>query len=161
MKTETDSRIKKLWEQNLEFEISHLHKATELLKKYEKKEWQQVIPDGKFPAPIALHENVEYVRKILAETVQYTSVKESYKKVEDLPENADFFRFQEITNPRPAIVPSHEVIETYICRHGADYRYQIAPSPVPELRNRRKDNTSVGRKPGAADSTRFYCNGDE
>ena len=29
--TETDARIKKFWEENLEFEISHLHKAVELL----------------------------------------------------------------------------------------------------------------------------------
>ena len=159
-KTETDSRIRKLWEQNLEFEIAHLHKAAELLKKYEKKDWQEVIPDGAFPEPISLHENIDYVRKILGETVQFTTVKDCYKKINALPENADFFRFQEITNPTTQIVPSHCVIEGYIRRHGADYRYQVAPSPVPELRNRRQDNTDVGRKPNAAESTKFYCNED-
>ena len=156
--TETDSRIKKFWEQNLDFEIAHLHKAADLLKKYEHKDWCEVIKDGEFPAPISLHENIDYVRKILGETVQYTSVKEGYKKVKDLPKDADFFRFQEITNPTVEIVPSHNVIDMYIRRHGADYRYQVAPSPVPELRNRRQDNTSVGRKPNAAESTEFFCN---
>jgi hypothetical protein len=159
-KTETDARIKKFWEQNLDFEISHLQKAVELLKKYEKKDWQEVIPDGNFPAPICLHENIDYVRKILGETVQYTSDREKYVKVKNLPDDADFFRFQETINPNVCIVPSHQVIEQYICRHGADYRYQVAPSPVPELRNRRKDNTSVGRKADAAESTDFYCNKD-
>lgn len=157
-KTETDACLKKFWEQNFEFEISHLHKAAELLKKYEKKDWQEVIKDPVFPKPLELHENIDYVRKILGETVQYTSVKEDYTKIKDLPKNADFFRFQEITNPDVNIVPSHCVIEQYICRHGADYRYQVAPSPVPELRNRRQDNTCVGRKPDAADSTDFFCN---
>lgn len=156
--TETDSRIKKFWEQNLDFEIAHLHKAADLLKKYEHKDWCEVIKDGEFPAPLSLHENIDYVRKILGETVQYTSVKEGYKKVKDLPKDADFFRFQEITNPTVEIVPSHNVIDMYIRRHGADYRYQVAPSPVPELRNRRQDNTSVGRKPNAAESTEFFCN---
>lgn len=156
--TETDARIKKFWEQNLDFEIAHLHKAADLLKKYEHKDWCEVIKDGEFPAPISLHENIDYVRKILGETVQYTSVKEGYKKVKDLPKDADFFRFQEITNPTVEIVPSHNVIDMYIRRHGADYRYQVAPSPVPELRNRRQDNTSVGRKPNAAESTEFFCN---
>ena len=156
--TETDARIKKFWEQNLDFEIAHLHKAADLLKKYEHKDWCEVIKDGEFPAPISLHENIDYVRKILGETVQYTSVKEGYKKVKDLPKDADFFRFQEITNPTVEIVPSHNVIDMYIRRHGADYRYQVAPSPVPELRNRRQDNTSVGRKPNAAESTEFCCN---
>ena len=158
--TETDAKIKKLWEENLEFEIAHLHKAAELLKKYEHKDWQEVIKDGTFPTPISLHENIDYVRKILGETVQYTTVKDSYKKVKDLPSDADFFRFQNITNPTTDIVPSHCVIENYIRRHGADYRYQIAPNPVPELRNRRQDNTSVGRKADAADSTKFFCNKD-
>lgn len=157
-RTETDARIKGFWEENLAFEIAHLHKAVELLKKYEHKDWQEVIPDGEFPAPICLHENIEYVRKILGDTVQYTSVKDAYKKIKDLPKDADFFRFQNIINPTTDIVPSHNVIEMYIRRHGADYRYQIAPSPVPELRNRRQDNTSVGRKADAADSTKFYCN---
>ena len=71
-------------------------------------------------------------------------------RVERLPENADFLRYQNIVNPTTDIVPSHKVIEAYIRRHGRDYRYQIAPNPVPELRDRREDNTSVGRIPNAA-----------
>lgn len=158
--TETDPYVKGLWEENLEMEISHLHKAAELLKKYECKDWQEVIKDGEFPAPIVLHENIDYVRKILGDTVQYTSVKDGYMRVKDLPSDSDFFRFQSIINPTTQIVPSHCVIETFISKRGADYRYQIAPSPILELRNRREDNTSVGREPGAAPSTGFYCNKD-
>lgn len=159
-KTETDAYIKSLWEENLAMEITHLHKAAELLKKYEKKDWQEVIKDPEFPAPLSLHENIDYVRKILESTVQYTSKKEDYRRLEDLPADADFFRYQEIINPNVQIVPSHNVIKTFIAQRGADYRYQVAPSPVPELRNRRQDNTSVGRKPNAADSTKFVCNED-
>ena len=158
--TETDPYIKNLWEMNLSFEISHLHKAAELLKKYECKDWQEVIKDGEFPAPISLHENKEYVRKILGDTVQYTASREDYVRVKDLPKDADFFRFQEIVNPTTQIVPSHCVIENFIRRRGADYRYQIAPSPIPELRNRRQDNTTVGRKPDGAPSNGFFCNKD-
>ncbi|MBE7078108.1 MAG: hypothetical protein E7377_05375 [Clostridiales bacterium] len=156
--TETNNYIKGLWEENLEIEISHLHKAVELLKKYEGKDWQEVIPCGDFPAPISLHENIDYVRKILGDTVQYTSKRENYVKVSSLPKDADFFRFQDVINPDVRIVPSHCVIEEFIRRRGADYRFQVAPSPIPELRNRRQDNTSVGRKPDAADSTDFFCN---
>ena len=156
--TETNNYIKGLWEENLEIEISHLHKAVELLKKYEGKDWQEVIPCGDFPSPISLHENIDYVRKILGDTVQYTSKRENYVKVSSLPKDAEFFRFQDVINPDVRIVPSHCVIEEFIRRRGADYRFQVAPSPIPELRNRRQDNTSVGRKPDAADSTEFFCN---
>ena len=156
--TETDPYIKNLWEENLTFEIAHLHKAAELLKKYENKDWCEVIKDAEFPAPISLHENIEYVRKILGDTVQYTNCREGYEKVGNLPDDADFFRYQKIINPNVEIVPSHNVIDMYIARRGQDYRFQVAPSPVPELRNRRVDNTSVGRKPDAADSSNFFCN---
>ena len=78
--------------------------------------------------------------------------------VKRLSPDADFFRFQDIVNPKTDIVPSHNVIEEMIRRRGADYRFQVAPSPVPELRNRRKDNTEVGRKPNAANSTCSTCN---
>lgn len=156
--TETDCYVKKLWEENLMMEIAHLHKAAELLKKYEKKEWEEVIPGGDFPMPVSLHENIEYVRTILGNTVQFTSKKEKYVKVEELSEEADFFRFQNTINPTPEIVPSHNVIEEYIRRNGSDYRFQVAPNPIEELRNRRKDNTCVGRRPGAAQSTDFACN---
>ncbi len=156
--TETDPYIKGLWEQNLAFEITHLHKASQMLEKYENKHWQEVIKGGEFPSPISLHENVEYVRKILDDTVQFTSCKEGYKKVKDLPENADFFKFQDVINPTTDIVPSHCVIETRIRNRGKDYRFEVAENPVIELRNREKDNTSVGRKPNAASSTWFYCN---
>ena len=156
--TETDAYIKALWEENLEMEIGHLHKAAELLKKYERKEWEEVIKDPKFPKPLSLHENVDYVRKILKNTVQFTSNKEDYVLLKDLPKDADFFRYQDVINASTRSVPSHQVIETYICRRGIDYRYEIAPNPVEQLRNRRDDNTDVGRRPCAAESTEFTCN---
>jgi len=156
--TETDPCIRELWEENLHIEIAHLHKAAELLKKYEKKEWQEVIPCGDFPAPLSLHENVDYVRGILGSTIQFTGCMEDYKKLEELPYDADFFRYQNIINPSVDIVPSHCVINNHINRCGKDYRYQVAPSPVSELRCRTEDNTCVGRKPGAAESTGFFCN---
>ncbi len=156
--TETDPYVKNLWEENLSFEIAHLHKAVELLEKYEGKEWQQVISEGEFPAPICLHENIDYVRRILGDTVQFTSVKEGYLKVNELPPDSDFFRHQNVINPSIEIVPSHNVIDLEIRRKGMDYRYEVAPNPIPELRNRRVDNTSVGRKPNSAPSSQFYCN---
>ena len=157
--TETDPYVKCLWDYNLQTEIGHLHKARELLEKYEGKQWQQVIPCGEFPAPLSLHENIEYVRKILDDTVQYTTGRDNtYTKVECLPCDADFFAFQKTTNPTVDIVPSHNVIENYIRRHRHDYRFEVAENPIPALRDRRCDNTEVGRVPCAADSTDFFCN---
>ncbi|MBE5757075.1 MAG: hypothetical protein E7342_04665 [Clostridiales bacterium] len=156
--TETDAYIKALWEENLNIEIGHLHKAVELLKKYEHKDYTEVIPDGTFPAPISLHENIEYVREILGTTVQFTGHLEDYINVNELPSDANFFQYQKIINPTIEIVPSHLVIDAHIRNYGKDYRYEVAPNPIKELRSRTVDNTSVGRKPDTAFSTDFFCN---
>lgn len=156
-KTETNAYIKKLWQENLEIEIAHLHKAVELLNKYEGKEKEEVIPDGTFPEPLSLHENVDYVREILSDTVQYTSVLEDYERIENLSPDADFFTYQEILNTPTNQVPSHCVIGTHIRNYGKDYRFNVAPNPIKELRSRTCDNTCVGRTPGAAKSSEFSC----
>ncbi len=158
MMTETDPYIKCIWEEHLDMEIAHLHKAAELLKKYEGKEWQQVIPNGDFPAPLSLHENIQYVRKILCDTVQFTSVREEYEKLEELPDTADFFSYQNLMIPSVDVVQSHCTIETHIRRFGKDYRFETAPNPIPPLRARNMDNTCVGREKNAAKSTDFFCN---
>ncbi len=157
-KTETDRYIKCIWEEHLDMEIAHLHKAAELLKKYEGKEWNQVIPCGEFPAPLCLHENIEYVRCILGSTVQFTSVCEDYQLLDNLPADAEFFKYQNRMIPSVDVVQSHCVIDTHIARCGKDYRYEVDDNPVCELRCRTCDNTKVGRVKGAAESTGFCCN---
>ena len=156
--TETDSCIKALWEEHLDMEISHLHKAAQLLERYEGKHWQQVIPDGRFPQPISLHENIGYVRDVLKNTVQFTGDREDYTKLEKLPDNADFFKYQKLIIPDESIVQSHNVICSYIAANGRDYRYQVKNHPVDALSCRECDNTKVGRAKCAAPSTEFKCN---
>ena len=144
--TEKDPYIKSLWEQNLHMEIAQLHKAAELLKKYENKEWQQVIPNGEFPELLELRSNVDYVRNILKGTVNETSDKEDYIDVSKVPADSNFYKFQNIINSSDDIVPSHNVIDDYICKKKEDYRFEVDTHPIPELRDRTCDNTTIGRK---------------
>ena len=74
-----------------------------------------------------------------------TKCRENYVCVDQLPRDADFFFYQNIVNRDVNTVPSHCVIEEYIAKNGMDYRYETAPNPIPALRDRTKDNTSVGR----------------
>lgn len=144
---ETDPYIKKIWEMFFEFEVAHLHKACELLNKYENKEWQEVIPNGEFPKLLLLGPNIEYVRNILKNTVNYTAVREEYASVNELLMDFDFFKYQEIVNNNVCCVPSHNVIEQYICKNGIDYRFEVAPNPIIKLQDRMCDNVCVGREP--------------
>lgn len=137
---------KRVWEQHLVQEISHLHKAAELLKKYEKKEWQQVIPDGCFPASLQFKPQKEYVRSVLQNTAHLTADKENYIPVKDLPKENSFSAYQSCVNTDIKQVPSHAVICSYISSNGKDYRYEIEPNPIRELQSRSQDNTTVGRE---------------
>ncbi len=143
--TETDSRIRGLWAEMFEAELMHLNIAKALLRDYEGEDWRQVLPEGNFPAPLTLESNIDYVRCVLANTVNLTALREDYVPVCDLPANDTFADYQRQVNVPLRDVTSHTVIEEYIRRNGRDYRFEIAPNPIPDLRNRTQDNTQVGR----------------
>ena len=141
---ESDPVVRQIWEQCFEQEIVHLHMAVELLDRYEHKAWQQVIPDGTFPELLHIGANIDYVREILL-SVQLTGLREDYVPVSSLPDNAEFFLYQQQVNPDARIVPSHQVIEQYLAGHGMDYRFEVGAHPVDALRDHRCDNVSIGR----------------
>lgn len=157
MQTETDEKLKKLWEYYFEAELSHLHAARKLLKKYGKKDYDEVILDAEFPSPISLHENIDYVRNILSSTAQFTGNADGYKNISELSENARFFEYnKKMTNPVKNEA-GHRVIENYIDKLGNDYRFETKENPLPPLRKRNKDNTEIGVKPSAVNTRQGFA----
>lgn len=144
-KDETHPKVKAIWEELLAQEIVHLHKAAELLKKYEKKDWQQVIPVGEFPTLLSFGPQKSYVRDVLKQTATLTGLMETYSDVNDLEQKAKFFVYQDIVNRSPNNNPTHQVIDKHIKDFGSDYRYEESPNPREELRNRSQDNMTLGR----------------
>ncbi len=147
--TETDARIRKIWEQNFEIELSHLAEARRLLKKYDGKDYPEVISDAEFPEPLSLHENVNYVREIIKDSVQFTGDKEDYKDISELPSDHRYFSYNKAINEPIAEESGHEVIERHIKDVGQDYRYETDKHPFAAFRDRKKDNCSAGIKPDA------------
>jgi hypothetical protein len=143
---ETDPRIKKIWERHFMQEVAHLHIAEKLLKDYEKKEASQVIPDGEFPELLRFSPQKDYVRTVLQNTVHNSALREGFVPVSELPEDADFFTYQRRVNSNEESVPSHRVVADTIAEKTRDYRFEIAESPVPCLRDYKKDNTKLGRE---------------
>ncbi len=146
---ETDARVKKLWERHFNDELAHLHHAVSLLEKYEKKEREQVIPDGTFPTLLSFDKNVDnnkaYIRSVIKNTINNTAVMEDYAPVCKLPKDYPFFKYNSTVLGNVEKIASHKVIEEYIAKNGTDYRFEEKPHPVPALRDRKKDNTTVGR----------------
>lgn len=145
-KDETCPKTKKLWESLYQEEVAHLHYAAELLKKYERKDPEVVIPDGAFPELLTFQPNIEYVRKILANTVENTAKLEDYVNVCDLDKDADFFIYNNTVNNGKGVDPVHEFMTTYIKQKGQDYRWETAENPIECLRCRTCDNADLGRK---------------
>lgn len=143
---EKDPYIKKIWFEFYEMECAHLKVACDLLKKYEKTPYLKVIGNGEFPKLLTLGTNKEYVRKVLERTILLTGDRQKYIDVMRLKPNADFFLYQNEIIKDEEKIPSHIVINKAIKKFGKDYRYEDKPNPVPELKNRKIDNTTIGRK---------------
>jgi hypothetical protein len=145
MQTECDPMIRRIWEQCLLQEIAHLHKAKDLLWKYEHKDWMQVIPCGDFPQILALRPNVDYVREIIRTTTGNTQKEECVVPLQTLPSTDRFFEYQNTVNHSVCEVASHRVIDRRIAARGIDYRFEVAPNPLKELQDRSCDNTEIAR----------------
>jgi rubrerythrin len=145
---ETDDYIKKIWLEHYEQELTHLKIASEMLYKYEGRNYEQLFVTGSdFPTLIKLQSNIDYVRDIM-KSVRLTAVKESMLDIEKVPNTADFFKYQKTVNGSEKTVASHLVIDKYIKKHGEDYRFEKAPSVEKTLRDRKTDNTTLGRVKG-------------
>ena len=74
-----------------------------------------------------------------------TANREGFIKLDKLPDNADFFRYQKKVVKNPKDDASHKVTESHIKIYGQDYRVQDKPHPIKSLASRKKDNTDIGR----------------
>lgn len=146
---ETDAKVKALWERHFNDELAHLHHAVNLLEKYEKKDREEVIPGGEFPQLLSFEKNVTnnkaYIRSVIKNTVNNTAVMEDYAPVCKIPSDYQFFKYNKTALGNVEKVASHKVIEDYIKDNGKDYRFEEKPHPIPALRERTVDNTTVGR----------------
>lgn len=142
---EKDPRIKKIWEQHYNEEVAHLHKAVELLQKYEGKVWQQLFPSGgDFPELLKFRSQKEYIRDVL-KSVRLTAVEEGFQELVAVPDSFRYFNYNKSINGNVETVGTHSVINLAISEFGKDYRIENKQHPIAALSKRTKDNTEVGR----------------
>jgi rubrerythrin len=130
MQQESDPRIKQLWELHLNMEIAHLQAACDLLRRYDGREPEEILP-ASVPEPVILEENKQYVREVLATQVDLTTlgtgfVMDSHK------------RFQEnLATVNAGGSPMEQVVEQHRDAFGGkEYRMETdGPHPVEGLRD--------------------------
>ena len=146
MQTESDEYIKGVWERHYYEECGHLQHVAKLLQKYEGKPWQSVFLDGgNFPEPLLLGSNKDYVKEVLKNTVYETACMEGYCPLDKVGNDSKFKWYNDKVNGAVGSVASHVVISDFIKNNGTDYRYEDGEHPVEALRDRKHDNTQVGR----------------
>ncbi|OEC88154.1 MULTISPECIES: hypothetical protein [Methanobacterium] len=106
--TETDDRIKRIWENFTKMEITHFKMCAELLRKYEGKNVEDLMQEDKIKSLIVFEPNKEYVNKVLEEQIDLMPNNMEFVRLRELPDNWSSFKAQQIMNS--GMVPSEEVV---------------------------------------------------
>jgi hypothetical protein len=133
LQNEQDRRIRNIWELHLDMELGQLHAACDLLRKFEGIEPDELLPTSLPDTPVTFEPNTEYVREVLAATVDLRTDGMEYVDDADLPQDHRSRRYRERVNAGG--VPSEEVIELNRQANGRDFRDETeGENPVPSLR---------------------------
>lgn len=100
MNQEKDSRIKKIYEQFLSYELEHLRLAGELLKKHDRKDPEEIVGSS-IITPTVKQKPEEYVESVLKakSDVRLTnSSQKGFAKKNELPADWPSFKVQKIVN---------------------------------------------------------------
>lgn len=65
MQQESNPRIKDIWQRMLDYELGHFHLVAELFEKHEKRDVQELFPEG-LPEPFPYESNRDFVRETLS-----------------------------------------------------------------------------------------------
>lgn len=137
MESETDPRIKSIWEQNLMIEVGHLQMDRQLVKQYEGFDIADMLPP-EFPTLTIFQSNKDYVRDVLANQVYLTAKNTDFVPLDSLSSDDRYFQYQKMVHG-DGYIPSQNVIEQRIKSKGKDYRLETeGPHPVEALRPREK-----------------------
>jgi hypothetical protein len=126
METESDPRIKAIWELHLNMELEHLKVAAELMRRHDGRDPEQILAP-ELPQPVTFEPNKQYVRELLDTQLDLTTlgtgyVREAHERFEQMQ--------QALNGDQPP--PSDQVITMHTDRFGSDYRLSTeGPHPDP------------------------------
>ncbi|MEO3803650.1 hypothetical protein [Nonomuraea sp. B1E8] len=125
METESDPKVKSIWELHLNMELEHLRLAAELFKRHDGRDPDQVLAPA-LPPPVTFEPNKQYVRDLLATQIDHTTLGTGY--VREAHER--FSKMQEAVmgGEKP---PSEVVVDDNRAVTGMEYRLETeGPHPA-------------------------------
>lgn len=107
--TETDERIRKIWNEFFAAEVTHFMMCNELLQKFEKRDIRDILKEEAIEPLIVLEPNKDYVNHIIDAQVDLQPYNMRFVRTDELPDNWKSFAYREKVNAGG--VPSEEVVE--------------------------------------------------
>jgi rubrerythrin len=107
--TETDDRIKSIWERFCEDEIQHFMICAGLIQEFEGRDIMDVLKTDAIAPLIVFQPNKDYVNRVLEEQVDLQAHNVEFVRMQDLPDNWLSFAYQEKVNSGG--VPSEQVVD--------------------------------------------------
>ncbi len=115
VQSETNPRIKAIWERMLNYELGHLTAVAGLFKQHEKRDPEEIVGD-KLPDPIPFESQREFVRATLANEVDLRTKGADFVGLEEEPqESIDYRNFMNSQGS-----PSEAVATGYIWAPGTE-----------------------------------------
>ncbi|AEW98319.1 hypothetical protein [Streptantibioticus cattleyicolor] len=131
METESDPRIKAIWELHLNMELEHLRIACDLMRRHDGRQPAEVLAP-ELPAPVTFEPNKAYLRELIADQLDLTTLGAGY--VREAHERFEAMQRALNGDERP---PSDRVMSMHQDRLGREYRVETeGEHPVPSLRER-------------------------
>src|SRR3546814_18072897 len=98
MQTESDPRIKAIWELHLGMEIEHLRLACEAMKNIEGRDPAEFLPANGMTEPMTFEPNKEYVRDVLARQVDLTTFDAQFIHIDQLQDEHRYLEYKAKVN---------------------------------------------------------------
>lgn len=106
--TETDPRIKAIWEDFTKMEITHFEACAHLLEKYEGRDIRDIVRADVIEPLVIFESNKDYVNRVIEEQLDLQAQNTEYMKFREIADDWSSFKFQWKMNK--AGVPSEEVV---------------------------------------------------
>lgn len=123
LQSESDPRVKAIWERFLDYELGHLQLAKEAFENVERRDIAEILPQN-LPEPIAYESQREFVRATLANEVDLRANGAEFVSMDQEPERSR--RYRDELNSEGS--PTEIIAENYRWQPGGELaRPQAAP----------------------------------
>jgi rubrerythrin len=106
--TESDPRIRGIWELFTRMEIAHFNECARLIKEHEGRDIQEIMKADVIEPLIVFESNKDYVNRVIDEQLDISPYNMEFVRLRDLPDDWASFAYQRVVNAKG--VPSEEVV---------------------------------------------------